>query len=385
MTPPVVDLVTVALRELIVAFGHGSPSVAAYAPGRCTIVGEHVDYAGGLVLGAAIDLGVAVAIRASPDRLYRAVSADRQVKRVDPSPVGDIGDRIFAAATALREHGIDVPVFEAAVAATLPEGAGLASSAAVTCATLLALARLTDAKLSPSGFAATAFHAEHDLVGVPCGFLDQRMIVDAPHDGLLLLDCRDATSTPQPWPFKDVVLCLCSTDQRHDVGGSGYRTRRQQVEAALARVGVDSCQDLTATAMDAARLAPMDARRLRHVSGETALTALAVRTLRNGDARMLGSLMSESHRSLRDNFEVSTPLLDRVVAAAETVPGCLGARLVGAGFGGSVLALTYVNAAEACRETMATAAHVGVQSTWTLAPAPGLALQAADVINLRDA
>ena len=371
-----------AVAELRQAFGPGGTSVTAWAPGRCTLVGDHVDYAGGMVLSAAIGLGVAVALRPSADDAFRVVSAGRVVERVTPEPVGDIGDRIFAAVTALRDAGVALPPVEVGLSATLPESVGLASSAAITCAVITALLRLANASMPLREVIATALLAEHDIVGVPCGPLDPTAIIAAPAGGALLLDCATATWEPLAWPWDDVVLCICATAESHDVGGSQYRLRRGEVESALRTVGAANCQSLSENQVAAGSALPVaEARRLRHVVAESARAVAAAQALRQADAQALGELMSASHRSLRDDQEVSTDLVDAVVTAACRCDGCFGARIVGAGFGGSVLALVSRTASAGCAAAMAATAGVAIARTWVLTPSEGLAEIASDVIR----
>jgi len=376
-----VDLEQQARRDLDDAFGDHGAAVTAWAPGRCTLVGDHVDYAAGVVLCVAINLGVAVALRASPDGTYRATSAGEQVARTDPAVIGDMGDRVFAPAIALRRSGIEVPAYEVALAADVPAGAGLASSAAVICAVLVAALRTVRVQLSAHDVIAAALTAERDIVGVPCGSLDQHAVVEAPPGGALLLDCRSDSSTAVPWPWDDVVLCACSTGEQHDVGGVEYRSRRAQTERALRQAGVASAQEITATMIESGGLPALEARRARHVATETARAIQAANALRTGDAELLGRLMTESHQSLRDDQEVSTPALDAVAGAALRVGRCHGARMVGAGFGGTVTALVERDAASECAAAMAMAAGGNARATWVLQPSAGLMSLAADVIG----
>ena len=373
-----------ALAELRQAFGSSVAGATAWAPGRITLVGDHVDYAGGMVLCAAIGLGVAVALRPSDDGAFRVTSAGRVVERATPQPVGDIGDRIFAAVTALRDAGVAVPPVEVGVSATLPESAGLASSAAITCAVITALLRLVGASLSMREVIAAALRAEREIVGVPCGPLDPTAIVAAPAGGVLLLDCSTDTWEPLTWPWDDVVLCICATAEAHDVGGAQYRARRDEVASALSAVGAAGCQSIDDAQLTAGFALPRaEARRLRHVVGESARAVVAAEVLRQGDVQALGQLMSASHRSLRDDHEVSTGLVDAVVTAAAACDGCFGARVVGAGFGGSVLALVSREASSRCAAVMAGSAGVDIARTWVLTPGEGLAVLASDVIRSR--
>lgn len=348
---------------------------SAVAPGRCVLVGDHVDYAGGLVLCAAIDLHVAVALRQREDGVERGVVGDDHRGRAD---------YVLAATQALRAAGVDVPPIEAATSASLPPGAGLASSAAVVCATVVALLRLRGGRMAASAVVDAAYEAEHNVLGVPCGRLDQHAVVESPERGALLFDAAADAVATVAWNLADVVLVVCDTAERHSVAGPEYARRRAETAAALELAGMETAQQPPpdARAVDAGAASGAGAvpwRRLRHVVGETRRAAAAADALRGGDARALGRLMSESHRSLRDDHEVSTPALDAVAAAAEAIPGCHGARMVGAGFGGSVLALTDAGAAGHCADAMRAAAGER-GAAWILRPSPGLARTASDVI-----
>jgi galactokinase len=373
------DLTAAAVRALEEAGGAGAPAATAWAPGRCTLVGEHVDYAGGAVLCIAVDRGIAAAVRPSATSRYLAASDGSAVTRLDAGPVGDIGDRVLAPVVALRNRGFSVPTIEVGIAATLPAGAGLASSAALIVAVTGAILRMLGETMTARDLAAVALSAERDVVGVPCGPLDQRAVMDAPGDGALLLDCRSGGEVSVPWPWAEVILVGCDTGVQHDVGGVEYRRRRDETETGLEALGVTSCQDLRAAAIDTAALEPAVGRRLQHVMGESRRAAKAAEALRRGDVDVLGRLMSASHRSLRDLHEVSTPALDAVVSAAMAVPGCAGARMVGAGFGGAVVALVTSARAAACRTAMAAACGGG--RTFELRPSPGFAGLAPDVVR----
>jgi len=358
----------------------GAAVASGAAPGRCTLVGEHVDYVGGMVLCCPVDRAVAVALRPSADGRWRLVSDGRRVERGEPGPAGDLGDRAFAPAVVLAAEGIRLPALEMAVAADLPEAAGLASSAAVCCAAMVAMLRLVGARMPTGRFVELALAAERDVVGVPCGPLDQAAVVGLPTGGALLLDCGRGTADAVPWHAEAAVLVACDTGETHDVGGAGYRERRAEAEAALRGLGATCVGRIEACDVAAARLpAPLD-RRARHLITETHRAATAASALGAGDATTLGLLMSASHASLRDDYEVSTPALDAAVAAALAVPGCLGARLVGAGFGGTAIALVDDPAAESVRAAMQ-AAVPGSRGAWLLAHAPGLAVTAADVLE----
>lgn len=373
------DMEAAAVAELTGAAGAGTTPATAWAPGRCTVVGEHVDYAGGLVLCVAADLGVAVAVRRSSSHRLLVTSGGVTVERAAAAPAGDMADRALAPIVALRERGIDVPALEMGIAATLPAGAGLASSAALMVAVTAAILRLIGASMTARDLAAVALSAERDVLGIPCGPLDQHAVIDAPRGGALLLDCLTGEETRLRWPWDDATLVVCDTGAHHDVGGGEYRRRREETERGLAALNVQSCRELSADAVDAADIDPAVRRRLRHVMGESARAAAAADAMRSADLAGLGRLMSASHASLRDLHEVSTPVLDAVVAAAEAIPACAGARLVGAGFGGAAVALVRASGAGGCRDAMSAACGGG--RTFELSPSAGFALLAPDVVR----
>jgi galactokinase len=368
-----------AARALFDAAGAGAVASTAWSPGRCTLVGEHVDYAGGLVLCIAVDLGVAAAVRHGSTPGFVVTSDRETLWRSEPEPVGDMGDRVLAPVVALRRRGLAIPPLDVGIAATLPAGVGLASSAALMVAVTAAILRLTRTTLRARELADVALIAERDVLGIRCGPLDQRAVVDAPDGGALLLDCRSGDASTVAWPWPDAVLIACDTGTHHDVGGHEYRNRRAETDEGLAAVGVKSCQDLTLEVIEAAAVEPVVKRRLRHVMDESGRAGDAAEAMRRGDLAGFGRLISASHASLRDLYEVSTATLDAVVAAAETVQGCVGARLVGAGFGGAAIALATRAAGAACAAAMGAASGAG--ATFELRPSSGVAALIPDVIR----
>ena len=361
-----------ARGELVSAFGPGAEPVTGMAPGRVTLVGEHVDYVGGLILAMAIDRQVHVVARESTDGRWRVSSRGRRAERDSPEPRGDIADRVLAPAVVLG----GVPALEVVVASSLPESAGLSSSAAVACAAMVAMLRLTGRTLSPSEAVDVALRAERDVVGVPCGELDQRTIIENRSGSAVLLDCAAHSTRVVAWPWDDVVIVVADSGEKHDVGSGEYAKRRAAAEAVLDIIGVDSSQQMT----ELWREVPGDLiPTARHIAAETIRAAGAASALRSGAAPLLGALMGQSHASLRDDYRVSTARLDAMVAAADAVPGCHGSRLVGAGFGGSAIALCEQSAAPAVAEALVGAAdHQG--EAWVVSPAPGLIETAADVV-----
>jgi len=336
----------------------------AFAPGRVTLVGEHVDYADGVVVCMAVHLGITVTLRPSRDG------------------GADGGDLPRATLLALRRRaGVELPPLDVDVEATLPRSAGLSSSAALCGAVAVAALRMARVTLPAAELAATMLHAERDIAGVPCGPLDQRAVVHAPAGGVLVLDCRDDGIGRAPW-LDGHVLVACHTGDTHDVGGDGYRARREQAEQARLALGVTSFRDAPAAAVESLH-DDLLRRRARHIVSETRRAIACAAALRRGDAGAVGELMSASHASLRDDCEVSTAALDAVVAAAVRCEGCLGARLCGAGFGGTAVALVEEGRAEACIDAMQGALPLDARGrgAWVLRPSPGLHVLCPDVVR----
>jgi galactokinase len=365
-----------AVDTLDQAFGAGASPATAVAPGRVTVIGEHVDYAGGRVVCMAIDLVLAVSVRPSADAKWRVASGVTRVERSEPAMQGDVGDRVFACALSLRRRGIDVPPLEIGVAGDLPVAAGLSSSAAVMTASLVAMLRLCAEQLTADSLVAAAVTAERDIVGVPNGDMDQRAVVHSRAESVLVLDCSTGTRRFAPWPWPEIGLLVATSGERHDNLGAGYRARRTAVERALTLLGVRSCQEIGDRWGELpAELQPM----ARHIATETRRSDAAAEALRRGDCEALGHLIDASHESLRRDFEISTPRIDAMVEAARQVQGCYGVRLVGGGFGGSVIALVDHASADRCAAAMSAVSGIE-RGTWLVDSSPGLEVTATDVV-----
>ena len=314
------------------------PELVASAPGRVNLIGEHTDYNGGFVLPCAIDRRIAVAVGDAPDEgiLY---SADfDEWRSLGKDSDGSWADYPRGVAWALREAGAEVPAFRAAFAGDVPQGSGLSSSAAIEAAAALALNELFGFNKTKKELALLCQKAENDFVGVPCGIMDQYASLLCEAGSALLVDCRSLEAEPVPLDLEGVGLALlvCDTRTVRGLADTGYEDRRKTCEEVAQKLGVEALRD--ASKEDLERLSGEEFKRARHVVCENARVLEAVRVLRAEDFPDFGRLMYDSHLSLRDDYEVSTPELDTFVETAQEA-NALGARLTGAGFGGCAIAL----------------------------------------------
>lgn len=319
----------------------GRGPVAARAPGRVNLIGDHTDYTGGLCFPMAIDRHITVAGIPSGDRVRLSTpgQADATVALdvADPAATSPEWARYVAGVVAQLRPAAG---FVGEVTSTLPAGAGLSSSAALEVAVALALgADATD----PVGLARLCQAAEHAARGVPTGLLDQLACIGGVAGHALLVDCRELTTTPVPLPPADEAAWLVVFTGARSLAASQYSTRVAELAAVEARIG--PVRD--ASADDAARLSdPVLRARARHVVSENARVTAFAREIAAGDAAAAGALMTDSHRSLRDDFESSTPAVDELCARLDDTPGVLGTRITGGGWGGCVVALTLPGAVD---------------------------------------
>lgn len=328
------------------------------APGRVNLIGEHTDYNEGFVLPAAVDRYVVIAAAPADDRVIRLLStafsgeASLPADRPEAATVPPWARYVQGVALELRRAGVVLCGLHGVIGGDLPVGAGLSSSAALEVGTALALLAAAGADRDRREIATLSRRAEEEFVGVRCGIMDQFTVALARRGHALFLDCRTLESDYLPLPAA-LALVVCDTGVRRALGDSAYNVRRRECDEAVERLravrpDVRALRDLGPQDLDvAAGLPDPLRRRVRHVAMENARVRAAVAALRRGEAGALGRLLDSSHASLRDDFEVSTPELEAMVEAARSAPGCLGARLVGAGFGGSVLALVERAAAPA--------------------------------------
>jgi galactokinase len=301
-------------------------STTVWAPGRVNLIGEHTDYSGGLVLPVAIQLGITLSFERADEIAINGPGSERYVEAV-AAELAELGRR-------------DVGV-RGKVAADLPQGAGLGSSGALEVVLALALCAVADFELSPFELVLACRRAEQRAVGVPSGILDQAASLLGRADHALLLDCGTLDHRWIPLP-QELAILVVDSGERHTLEVSGYAERRRELEAG-------------------------DPRRVRHVVTENERVRAAVEALERKDLSALGALFAQSHASLRDDYEVSTARLDRLVDAA-LAAGAIGARLTGGGFGGSIVALAERD--EAGRVLEGILRREGAQG-WVVTPADG--------------
>ena len=355
-----------SLKEAFAAcYGGGAEPQVYRAPGRVNLIGEHTDYNDGFVMPAAIDFYTWVAAAPREDRRLRLrsenfdESAEFDLDDADPRPRGHWSDYPRGVAVMLTRSGIDLRGADLLIRGEVPIGSGLSSSAAVEVATAYALADLSCARLDAMELAKLCQRAENEFVGVRCGLMDQFIACHGRASAALLLDCRTLDYASLPLPT-DVRLVVCNTMVRHELAGGEYNERRAQCEEGVRLLSrslpcVRALRDVTSTELERLKdeLPHVVYRRCRHVVGEDERVTAARTALERGDLAEFGRLMGESHRSLRDDYEVSCRELDLMVELARAQEGVYGARMTGGGFGGCTVNLVGAYFVDAFRRGVA--------------------------------
>ncbi len=333
------------------------------APGRVNLLGEHTDYSGGFCMPAALSFNTVMAASARPDGVVRVESLDfKETVSVelgelegwrDGAGKGHWGAFVVGVVWSLRERGVAVAGCELTLTGDVPLGAGLSSSASVEVAAAAAVLGLLNVELPKAEVALACQYAENAYVGAPCGIMDQYIAAAGVAHHALAIDTRALTAEPAPVP-DELRLVVANSTVRHSVGGGEYGARRREVEqaaAAIARIYPEAKQlrDATVAMLEEARggMSEEAFRRGRHVITDSGRVLEGVAALKAGDAARFGELMNEAHRSFRDDFAASCAECDLLVELAVGMPGCLGSRLTGGGFGGCTVSLVEADRAEA--------------------------------------
>ena len=361
-----------ALRSMHRSRFNAEPAIFV-APGRVNLIGEHTDYAEGFVMPAAINFATLAAISPRTDGKIVIYSENLgEEKTFDaaatPKPSKDWSDYVMGVVAIFSGQGHKFPGFSLTLWSDVPVASGLSSSAALEVATALAVLSLVGGSYPGPELAKLCQRVENEFVGANCGIMDQFISANGKEDHALLLDCRDLSYKLAPIPA-NVALVIANTMVKHSVAGGDYPTRRRESEAACAviashRSGVRFLRDCTLEDLDkwGHEMEPKSLMRARHVISENLRTVAACDALLRGDMKELGRLMGEAHRSYSVDFEGSCVEADAMVALAQDLPGLIGARLTGGGFGGCTVNLVEQNAAPAFAKALGAryAAQTGI-------------------------
>lgn len=380
--PDVSSLVKEAQETFQEVFG-GAVEVAAVAPGRVNIIGEHTDYNDGFVFPMALPMVTVMAGRRGEGSRCRVHTTSRladkphQVEFMAPSPSSPLQPGTPAWANYVKGVVANFPGnisgFDAVVITSVPLGGGLSSSASLEVATYTFLEALTGTPTaSLKEKALVCQKAEHDFANMPCGIMDQFISTMGKKGNALLIDCRSLESTLVPLNDPNITLVITNTNVRHTLSGSEYPTRRRQCCEAAAALGKKSLRDATLKDLEEHKSSLNEEvyRRARHAISEIIRTQEAVEVLKQGDYTTFGKLMTDSHYSLKDDYEVSCPELDQLVEAAMEVEGVFGSRMTGGGFGGCTVSLVKVECVDKfiahCRQK-----YSGSPTFYVCAPSEG--------------
>ena len=344
-----------AVEAFRARFG-AEPDLVVQAPGRVNLIGEHTDYNDGFVFPMAIDRRTVIASRPRSDTRVTVISEGFGEAAFDLASLDAASEGWLAYLEGVAwSLGGGLCGWDGAITSNIPLGAGLSSSAALEIATALTFATHAGMPWDPVAAAVACRRAENEWVGMQSGIMDQLIAAIGRAGHAALIDCRDLSSRLYPLPEGTGIVIL-DTSTRRELTTSAYNDRRAESAAAARAYGVASLRDLAVADLSPAPagIDPVVLRRARHVVTENARTRAAAEAMTSGDGPGLGLLMNESHESLRDDYEVSSPALDTMATAARAVPGCLGARQTGGGFAGCAIALVEEDAVDAfCLEVAA--------------------------------
>jgi galactokinase len=352
-----------ALRSIHLARFQAEAAIFV-APGRVNLIGEHTDYAEGFVMPVAIDFATLAGISPRTDGKIVIYSENYgEEKTFDAAALPakaskHWSDYPIGVVAILTGEGHKIPGFSLSLWGDVPLGSGLSSSAALEVVTALAVLSLIGASYPGPVLARLCQRVENEFVGANCGIMDQFISANGAKDHALLLDCRDLSFKLAPIP-PNVALVIANTMVKHSIAGGDYPTRRRESEAACAiinshRGGVPFLRDATLEDLEkwGHEMAPKSLLRARHVISEDLRTVAAEKALEKGDLAEVGRLMAEAHRSYSKDFEGSCVEADLMVDLAQSIPGLIGARLTGGGFGGCTINLVQQDHAKAFAEEL---------------------------------
>ncbi len=346
-------LVESAVAAYTRQFG-AAPTAAAIAPGRVEIMGNHTDYNGGFVLPAALDKATVVAGAATGGDTITLHAADfRRTAKFDLQDLkrdtqNSWASYVLGVVEQLQRQGVKIGGFQAVIHSDVPGGAGLSSSAALEVATALFLKQLFPYDAGPMQIARLCQQAENEFVGVQCGILDQFSSVFGIDGGLLFLDCLTLEHSAVRIGRDDIALVICDSNVKHALTGGDYNTRRAECMAAAAHFGKELLREVSWDEFNARKseLPENQRKRAEHVLTEDRRVLAMRDAAQRGDTDTMGRLMAEGHASCRDLFENTSPELDLLVEMAVQIPGCIGSKMTGGGWGGCTINLVHADAAD---------------------------------------
>ncbi|CAB3223632.1 unnamed protein product [Arctia plantaginis] len=339
-----------AREKFLATFGR-QPTAAAGAPGRLNLIGDHIDYCEGFVLPAALPfltLVVGASNNSTECNVVSVLSSGEVVSASFPAPTTSTALKPGPPAWTNYVKGVvanfpgEVPGFDAVIVTDVPMGSGLSSSAAVEVSVFSFLEALTGTKVGLVEKAKLCQKAEHEFPGMPCGIMDQYIVTMGKKDHALLIDCRSLEAEQIPLDLGDLAILVTNSNVKHQLTGSEYPQRRAQCQEAADRLGLPSLRGARIEDLEKLKAQNCDdlvLKRARHVIEETRMTVEATKAMKEKDFRRVGELFYQSHESLSHLMEVSCPELDQIVDIMRGVPGVLGARMTGGGFGGCVVTL----------------------------------------------
>jgi len=354
---------TAALREQFhTLYPNAQPPTVVRAPGRVNLIGEHTDYNDGFVLPAAIDRDTLVAVAPRDDQMVHVTSLN--IERASSFDLNSIipatgpqrwNNYVRGIAYMLQRDGRQLRGADMALISTVPVASGLSSSAALEVGTGYAFLHLAGAEhIDKSALALLCQRAENEFVGVNCGIMDQFISALGKAGNALFVDCRSLDMRHVPLVDNEAVIIITDSQVARGLASSEYNVRRGECEEGVRLLqpvlpGIIALRDVSVEQFKQYEglLPPIVRRRCRHVVGENARVLTATEVLSEGNLVRFGELMNQSHNSLRDDYAVSCPELDLLVDAAREVPGVLGSRMTGAGFGGCTVSLVRRDAVDA--------------------------------------
>jgi galactokinase len=338
--------------------------IVVRSPGRVNLIGEHTDYNEGFVLPASVDKAMVFVVSSRTDGVCHVYAADLKdefsvsISSIERTPMG-WPNYLLGVIEEMRTMGFNVPGCDVVFGGDIPIGAGMSSSAAVECGFAFALNQLFDFRISQMDLVKLGQRSENNFVGVNCGIMDQFVNIFGEDKKVLKIDCRSLDYEYFPFERKDLAIVLCETEVKRSLASSEYNVRRRQCETGVRvlqnhRSEIKSLRDVSPEFLNDHRveMEPIVFQRCAYVVEENGRVLKACEDLQRNDFRSFGEQMYRSHSGLRDGYQVSSPDLDFLVESASLIEGVLGARMMGAGFGGCTINLVEQKSVDAFVEEM---------------------------------